>query len=113
MGGRGGSSGFTTNSKVVTFPGREKNSNNNFRKKWDYRGFAQRTDSLERAVNEANTRRKVEAAFKGLRDHDQNITAELNRIASGAKDAGDEKALMIERRRTRLLLRKINSKGIL
>lgn len=111
MGGRGGNSGFTTNSKVVTFPRKEKSNNNS--RKWDYRGFTQRTDSLERAVNEANTRRKVEAAFKGLRDHDQNITAELNRIASGAKDAGDEKALMTERRRIRLLLRKINSKGIL
>lgn len=113
MGGRGGNSGFTTNSKVVTFPGREKNQIIISEKKWDYRGFTQRTDSLERAVNEANTRRKVEAAFKGLRDHDQNITAELNRIASGVKDAGDEKVLMTERRRIRLLLRKINSKGIL
>ena len=111
MGGRGGSSGFATNSKVVTFPGEGKSNNNS--RKWDYRGFVQETDLLEKAVNEANTRKKVETVFKGLRDHDKNITAELNRIASGVKDAGDEKALMTERRRTRLLIRKINSKGIL
>lgn len=111
MGGRGGNSGIATNSKVVTFPGREKSNNNS--RKWDYRGFVQETDLLEKAVNEANTRKKVETVFKGLRDHDKNITAELNRIASGVKDAGDEKALMTERRRTRLLIRKINSKGIL
>ena len=110
MGGRGGSSGLQKKSKVIVFPGKQKNNNSS---KWDYRGFAQRTDSLEKAVNEANTRKKVEAAFKGLRDHDKNITAELNRIASGVENAGDERALMAERRRTRLLLRKINSKGIL
>ena len=111
MGGRDGSSGFTANSKVVTFPRKEKSNNNS--QKWDYRGFVQRTDSLEKAVNEANTRKKVETVFKGLRDHDKNITAELDRIASGVKDAGDEKALMTERRRTRLLIRKIKFKGIL
>lgn len=111
MGGRGGSSGFTANSKVVTFPSKEKSNNNS--RKWDYRGFVQRTDSLEKAVNEANTRKKVQTVFKGLRDHDKNITAELDRIASGVKDAGDEKALMTERRRTRLLIRKIKFKGIL
>lgn len=107
MGGRGGSSGLTTNSKVVAFTERRKNNSG----KWDYRGYTQRTDSLEKAVNEANTRKKVEAAFKGLKNHDQNITAELDRIASGVKDAGDERVLMTERRRTRLLLRKINAKG--
>lgn len=79
--------------------------------KWDYRGYKEAVDKIEQAVNAANTRTKVETAYKGITDQEKAITAELDRIRSGVWDAGDEKVLMTQRRRLRQQKQNLLNKG--
>lgn len=110
MGGRGGVSGLA---KVVKFPQKNPTTQEDKSAKWDYRGYKQAVDKIEQAVDSANTRTKVEVAYKGIINQEKSITAELNRIQTGADDAGDEKVLTTQRRRLRQLRQKILKKGIL
>ncbi len=56
--------------------------------KWQYPGITQRTDALERAVKGANTEKKVEAAYRSLRQHDATITAEIEAVQRGDEPDG-------------------------
>lgn len=108
MGGRGGTSGIAIpKSKIIEFPTQKKQS-----QKWDYRGYKESVDEIETAVNSANTRSKVQKAYRAITDQDKNITAELNRIEKGGGDAGDTNVLLTQRRRLRQLKRKLVSKNV-
>lgn len=86
-------------------------THNDGSEKWDYRGYKEAVDKIEQAVNAANTRTKVETAYKGITDQEKAITAELDRVRSGVKDAGDEKVLMTQRRRLRQQKQNLLNKG--
>lgn len=109
MGGRGGSSGLTN---IVKFPA--KNGTDSPQKQsWDYRGYVETVDKTEKAVNEANTRAKVEQAYRGVIEQEKNISAEIQRAERGDKDTGDINVLMTQRRRLRQLKNKLLKKGVL
>lgn len=106
MGGRG------EKGKILQFSGKSQNLQDKS-DKWDYRGYVESVNKIEKAVNEANTRAKVEKAYRGIVEEDRSITAEINRIENGNGDEGDIKVLMTQRRRIRQLKKKLIGKNIL
>lgn len=111
FGGRGGISGL---SNIVKFPSdRQTKPTQNNTTKWDYRGYVEAVNNIEKAVNEANTRKKVETAYKGIINQERNVSAEITRIERGEKDTGDINVLLTQRRRLRQLKAKLNKKEIL
>lgn len=106
-----GTSGFNKNDNVIKFPSGQINTA--ISTKWDYRGFKEAVDKIEQAVDSANTRVKVESAYRGISVQDKAITAELDRIQTGVDDTGDERILMAQRRRLRQLKKKLLDKGVM
>ena len=109
MGGRGSASGLA---KIVAFSAKgSAGAGNN--EKWDYRGYVESVDNVEKAVNSVKTRRQVEQAYKGITSAEESVSAEISRIENGGGDEGDVRVLMTQRRRLRQLRRKLVQKEIL
>jgi hypothetical protein len=94
MGGRGGSSSL----QIST------GSNSGL---WDYRGYVQRVDQIENAFLSAKTSNQKTSVYKAINSADKNISIELDRVASGGGDAGDTRVLMAQRRRLRIMKKKL------
>ena len=99
MGGRGGSSGISAGGGFSALAQSTKGS-------WDYRGNNQRIGRLESALSGANSVSKINSVARAARTLDKNITAEINRIQQGFVKDGDLNALMAQRRKVRMLMRK-------
>lgn len=108
FGGRGGSSGLAN---VIQFPKKKEESKKT--SKWDYRGYFESVDKIEKAVNLANTRAKAEQAYRGITLQEKNISSEIQRAERGDADTGDINVLLTQRRRLRQLKAKLNKKEIL
>lgn len=107
MGGRGSASNLQNRkADIIAFP--TKNSTKKTGS-WNYPGMSERTEQLKDAVEKANTRAKVSSAYRGLKGHESNLIANINK----PKEDGDKKVLMTELRKTRQLLRKLTDKKIL
>ena len=74
--------------------------------RWDYRGNDQRIEKLENALSGARSVSKINSVAQSARALDKNITAEINRIEQGYVKDGDLTALMAQRRKVRMLMRK-------
>lgn len=107
MGGRGSTSNFR-NKKADIISFLTKNSTKKT-DSWNYPGIRERTEQLEQAVEKANTRTKVSNAYRGLKTHENTLTATIN----NPKEDGNKNVLMTELRKTRQLLRKLTDKKIL
>ncbi len=91
MGGRGGSSGIVAVA-------------NRTRGEWDYKGNDKRISQLSGALSKARSVSRVNSVARALRALEKNITAEINRVMSGAEKEGSLSALMAQRRKVRQLL---------
>ena len=99
MGGRGGSSGISAGGGFSALA-------QSTRGRWDYRGNDQRIEKLENALSGARAVSKINSVAQAARALDKNITAEINRIEQGLVKDGDLTALMAQRRKVRMIMRK-------
>ena len=99
MGGRGGSSGISAGGGFSALA-------QSTRGRWDYRGNDQRIEKLENALRGSRSVSKINSVAQHARALDKNITAEINRIEQGYVKDGDLTALMAQRRKVRMLMRK-------
>lgn len=107
MGGRGSASNLQNRkADIIAFPVKNSTKKRGY---WNYPGMSERTEQLKDAVEKANTRAKVNSAYRGLKGHESNLIANIN----NTKEGGDKKVLMTELRKTRQLLRKLTDKKIL
>ena len=99
MGGRGGTSGVSAGGGFSALA-------QSTRGRWDYRGNDQRIEELENALSSARSVSKINSVALAARALDKNITAEIDRIEQGYVKDGDLTALMAQRRKVRMLMRK-------
>ena len=99
MGGRGGSSGISAGGGFSALA-------QSTRGRWDYRENDQRIEKLNNDLSGARSVSKINSVAIAARALDKNITAEINRIEQGYEKDGDLTALMSQRRKVRMLMRK-------
>ena len=74
--------------------------------RWDYRENDQKIEQLKNALSRARSVSKINSVARAARALDKIITAEINRIEQGYVKDGDLTALMAQRRKVRMLMRK-------
>ena len=75
--------------------------------KWNYPGYGERIDQLERAFDSARSVSKINSVAKGLREAGKQISEEIDRIRQGYEADGNLNALTTYRRKVRQLMQKV------
>lgn len=100
----------TAGSNIIQLPVRNNQRNTSMvdnENGWKYPEVTENVTRLEKSLNNARSVNKINAVAKALRQQDDRITAEIERLHNGTADVkGSEKALLTERRRVRQLMRK-------
>lgn len=81
------------------------------RLKWHYPEFVKSVDKLEKEVEKRTSFTALSKVITAIKDEDNRISAELQRIAQGIEKEGDETVLMAQRRRIRKLATKAFNKA--
>lgn len=95
FGGRGASSGISTENNIVAFKGRETKQENDG---WDYKGEKERVDKLIQNAKQAKSVKQINRAALSLKKEDENIST---LIKNAKADDGNMKALNTLRRKIR------------
>lgn len=106
MGGRGSASNLKSGkTDIISFPTKKTAE----QKLWQYPELVEHTEKLRVAVDDANTRRKVESVYRGLKEYEKKLTV----LHNDPTEDGDKNVILTERRKTRQLLKKLIDKKIL
>lgn len=108
MGGRGSVSGVTAKENIIQFP-TLKTGTSSGEKKWDYRGYVQAVDDIEKAVNIVNNHKQAGELYSSIDRQYKSIDKEIN----SPKPEGDIRILMKQRWRLKQAKKSLLDKGIL
>ena len=96
--------------KIVQFTKKPKSMVDN-EKGWQYPEFSQKYEQLSSALDKTNSLNRISSIIKAAQDQDKLITQEIERLNNGTADVmGSENALLSNRRKMRLLIRKAKNK---
>lgn len=108
MGGRGSVSGVTAKDNIIQFP-TSKTGTSSGGKKWDYRGYVQAVDDIEKAVNSVKSHKQAGELYSSIDRQYKSIDKEIN----SSKPEGDIRILMKQRWRLKQAKKALLGKGIL